>query len=406
MSPSPARSKPPPPHLSLLMNPLPEPPDENDHMISPQIYKDEPGFFNPANSQTDSIALILEKINELEKKISQPSLPNDLTTLLSRLCKNIESLTEKQKETDKMIKLMLNRLDTLENRPTNTQTIVSTNTRPNRSTNNGPLSYADAIITGTQKAMHPLPKKPSFPTQDLPQSEQNKFKKFSIVIRTKFGATKPFKGITTQESYNRVNKALMEVNAKQDNNPLLDNRATWTHLADPVFVTSPTTYPVIVHSCPTFLDFDDEICIKALLQQNEIPRDRVSRIRWLGHPKEEEKSHGSVVIQLTDKITAQQLLRGGLVFDGTFMRTMPYTSGPLQCFNCLKTGHQAYQCKKNPTCIKCGGDHTPQDCKDSTYVPSIKRCVRCINEDIHLNGTTDKYKDKYRHSCLSQRCPI
>ncbi|MBW0500943.1 hypothetical protein O181_040658 [Austropuccinia psidii MF-1] len=220
MSPSPARSKPPPPHLSLLMNPLPEPPDKNENVISPQIYKDEPGFFNPANSQTNSTALILGNINKLKKKISQRSLPNDLTTLLSRLCEKIESLTEKQKETDKTIKLMLNRLDAFENRPTNTQAIVSTNIRPTNRTNNGPLSYADAITTGTQKATHPLPKKPTFATQYLSQSEQNKFKKFSMVICTKFGATKPFKGITTQESYNRVNKALMEVNAKQDNNPV------------------------------------------------------------------------------------------------------------------------------------------------------------------------------------------
>ncbi|MBW0523295.1 hypothetical protein O181_063010 [Austropuccinia psidii MF-1] len=95
MSPSPACSKPPPPQLSLLMNRLPNPPDENDHMISPQIYKDEPGFFSPENSQTEATTVILEKINKLEKKISQRNLPNDLTTLLIRLCKKIESLTKK-----------------------------------------------------------------------------------------------------------------------------------------------------------------------------------------------------------------------------------------------------------------------------------------------------------------------
>ncbi|MBW0508239.1 hypothetical protein O181_047954 [Austropuccinia psidii MF-1] len=306
---------------------------------------------------------------------------------------------------------MLNRLNSLKTRQTNTQTEVSTNPRPANKTAYSPLSWAEIITTETPKTTHPLPKKPTFATQEPAQTEQNHFKKFSIVIPTNFGATKPFKDKTTQESYNRVNEALMEVNAKQDNNPaearcLLDNRATWTHLADPVFVTSPTTYAVIVHACPTFLDFDDEICTKAFLQQNEIDNNKVLCIQWLGHPKEEEKSHGLVVIQLTDKATAQQLLRGGLIFNGTFMRPMPYTPGPHQCFNCLKTGHQAYQCKNDPTCIKCGGNHTPQDCKDSTYVPSVKRCVQCINEDIQLKGSTNKYKDKYRHSCLSQQCPI
>ncbi|MBW0488301.1 hypothetical protein O181_028016 [Austropuccinia psidii MF-1] len=399
MSPSPARSKPPPPQLSLLMNPLPDPPDENDHMFSPQIYEDEHGFLNSTHTQTDAITLILEKINEIEKQLHHQNLPSELTTLLNRLCDKVESLAAKQSETDKAIGAILKRLDQLENQPTNKQ----------KETN-----------------------KPTATAQTPTPTDQNKFKKYSIVIRTKFGATKPFAGKTTQEAYNRVNKALMEVNAKHDNNPirikaiikypsgdvrlftrtraeakwLLDNRATWTHVADPVFVTSPTSYPVIAHSCPTFLDFEDEISRNAFLHQNEIPKEKVLRIRWLGHPKEDEKSHGSIVIQLTDKITAQQLLRGGLVFDGTFMQTMPYTPGPAQCFNCLKTGHQAHMCKNDPTCIKCGEKHLPQTCDDPSYIPSIKRCIRCINADKQLNGTADKYEEKYRHSCLSQQCPI
>ncbi|MBW0522953.1 hypothetical protein O181_062668 [Austropuccinia psidii MF-1] len=153
------------------MSPLPDPPDENDHMISPQIYEDEPGFFNPENSQTEATTIILEKINDLEKKISQCNLPNDLTTLLTRLCEKIESLTEKQKETKKMIKLMLNRMDTLGNRQTNTQAIVSTNIRPANKTNYGPLSYAEAITTGTLKATQPLPK--SCPNQNKTDSKKS-----------------------------------------------------------------------------------------------------------------------------------------------------------------------------------------------------------------------------------------
>ncbi|MBW0471590.1 hypothetical protein O181_011305 [Austropuccinia psidii MF-1] len=41
MSPSPALSKP-PPQLSQLMNPLPDPPDPDDQMDMPEIYKGEP----------------------------------------------------------------------------------------------------------------------------------------------------------------------------------------------------------------------------------------------------------------------------------------------------------------------------------------------------------------------------
>ncbi|MBW0528314.1 hypothetical protein O181_068029 [Austropuccinia psidii MF-1] len=157
-------------------------------------------------------------------------------------------------------------------------------TSTDRTNTSPPLFAAVVSATNNPRPTNPLPNKPATIVQPPSTTEQNKFKKFSIVIRTKFVATKPFAGKTTQEAYNKVNKALMEVNVKQDKNPiqikaiikypsgdvrlftqtkaeakwLLENRATWTHLADPVFVMPPTSYPVIVHSCPTFLDFEDE----------------------------------------------------------------------------------------------------------------------------------------------------
>ncbi|MBW0529834.1 hypothetical protein O181_069549 [Austropuccinia psidii MF-1] len=162
---------------------------------------------------------------------------------------------------------------------------------------------------------------------------------------------------------------------------LLENRAGWTHCADPLFVTSPPTFPVIVPSCPTYVDVEDDICKNSLLEQNKIQKEDVDRIQWLGHPKEEDKSHGSLIIHIANKQLAHQILRGGLIFNGNFMRMMAYTPGPPQCFNCLKTGHQEYQCKNTPTCSKCGGTHSPQDCKDLGYTPSIRR----INWQTHDN---------------------
>ncbi|MBW0587920.1 hypothetical protein O181_127635 [Austropuccinia psidii MF-1] len=115
---------------------------------------------------------------------------------------------------------MLNRLNNLKNQPTNTQTKVITTPQLAKKTNNTALSYAEAIVIGAPKITHQLPKKPNFTTKNPPSSEKNKFKKFSIVIQTKFGATKHFEGKTMQESYKKVNKALMEGNTKQDKTPV------------------------------------------------------------------------------------------------------------------------------------------------------------------------------------------
>ncbi|MBW0531995.1 hypothetical protein O181_071710 [Austropuccinia psidii MF-1] len=88
------------------------------------------------------------------------------------------------------------------------------------------------------------------------------------------------------------------------------------------------------------------------------------------------------------------------------MRTTTYTPGTPQCFNCLKTRHQAFQCKENPICKRFGGTHQPQDCKDLSYTPSIKRCVQCLNQDKSNNQPIDLYNKKFRHSALSQKFPI
>ncbi|MBW0510275.1 hypothetical protein O181_049990 [Austropuccinia psidii MF-1] len=98
---------------------------------------------------------------------------------------------------------MLDRLNAPENQSNNKQTEVSTNLKNTDNTNKSPLSFAAVLATGTPRITNSLPKKPTPTTQSLTRSEQNKFKKFSIVIRTKFGATKLFEGKTTQESYKK-----------------------------------------------------------------------------------------------------------------------------------------------------------------------------------------------------------
>ncbi|MBW0517155.1 hypothetical protein O181_056870, partial [Austropuccinia psidii MF-1] len=104
----------------------------------------------------------------------------------------------------------------------------------------------------------------------------------------------------------------------------------------------------------------------SILQQNEIKKEQVDRIRWLGHPKEEEKSHGSLIIYFTDRNLAHQILRGG---------------------------HQAFQCKEDPTCSKCGDKHRPQDCKDLGYTPSVKR-TSTATQPLAKSAPSDKKKSK------------
>ncbi|MBW0464916.1 hypothetical protein O181_004631 [Austropuccinia psidii MF-1] len=48
---------------------------------------------------------------------------------------------------------------------------------------------------------------------------------------------------------------------------LLLNENTYTHLADPNFVTSPITYPILARSFPTSLDVEDERNVNKIFKQ-------------------------------------------------------------------------------------------------------------------------------------------
>ncbi|MBW0487922.1 hypothetical protein O181_027637, partial [Austropuccinia psidii MF-1] len=143
-----------------------------------------------------------------------------------------------------------------------------------------------------------LPNKPPPALQRFQPQEFNKLKKYNIVIGPRLGSPKPFEGKANQEFNNKINKALFEINSKYENNPiqikdstryasgniklftktrhgaawLLNYREEWTHLAESTFVTSPTLIPVIAHSCPAYLDLDDNTNSDNLLKQNEIEK--------------------------------------------------------------------------------------------------------------------------------------
>ncbi|MBW0493891.1 hypothetical protein O181_033606 [Austropuccinia psidii MF-1] len=222
MSPSPARSKPPPKQLESLMNPAPDPPDDDDHMIIPEIYESEPGFLNQNRNEDQSniLTLILKKIETLENREANITLPTALTTLLTRMNNKIKELTEKQAKTDKIIEDLLRKI----NNNTNTQK-TSNNTENTRQNNNPsqeslPLSFA-AVTAKNPKTTDPiLPKRPPPELCQTQAQDYNKFKKYHIVIRTKFGAPKPFKKTSPQTACNTINKALMDINANCDNTPI------------------------------------------------------------------------------------------------------------------------------------------------------------------------------------------
>ncbi|MBW0529293.1 hypothetical protein O181_069008 [Austropuccinia psidii MF-1] len=257
MSPSPACSKPASTQLELLMNPTPDPPDDDDHMIIPKIYKSKPGFLTQNRNEDHSniLKLILKKIQILEKPETNLTLRTAITTLITRLNHKIEELAKKQAKMDKIINDLLKTVNINANTQQKNNNPVSTPPPNNLNQEMHPLFFA-AMAAKTQKTTGLiLPKRPPPEIFQTQPHKNNSFKKYHIIIRTKFGAPKPFEKTPPQAACNTINKVLMEMNANCDNTPiriraftrypsgkiklytrsraeacwLLENRARWTH---------------------------------------------------------------------------------------------------------------------------------------------------------------------------------
>ncbi|MBW0544876.1 hypothetical protein O181_084591 [Austropuccinia psidii MF-1] len=95
------------------MNPTPDPPDKDYHMIIPKIYESEPGFLTQtqSNNPLNILTTILQKIENIEKREANITLPTGLTTLITRLNDRIDELAKKQLKMDKVINYLLTNIN-------------------------------------------------------------------------------------------------------------------------------------------------------------------------------------------------------------------------------------------------------------------------------------------------------
>ncbi|MBW0488980.1 hypothetical protein O181_028695 [Austropuccinia psidii MF-1] len=185
MSPSPARTKPP---LSVRITDEPHsrPPEENDHMIIQEVYKSQPGFLTQTQNETQSsiLSIIIQKIENLERKETNMTLHTAMSTSMTRLNDRINELTEKQSMMEKVINDLLSKRDKTHEQQATTNNMVSPSL-PKSPQTSAPLSFA--MITAKTTSMNDtgLPKRPPQVACLNRTQEQNQFKKFHIVIWTK-----------------------------------------------------------------------------------------------------------------------------------------------------------------------------------------------------------------------------
>lgn len=286
-----------------------------------------------------------------------------------------------------------------------------------------PRSWAHAAAEGLKITSNKTP------TDPPPNQVINAFRPSQVIIQNAEGKT-PFEGVKPAEIVLHVNEALSQLEAKISGRKievkgaaslpsgsikfftatraeatwLLENRSSWTTLADPDLLTSPTVFPAVVDSVPMeYYDRVDEIK-ELLAEQNPVPIKKIHSIRWLSKPHPEQRS-GSVIINLLDKELTNKMIRGSVYFEGYSLRVRACKKNRVQCYRCQEPGHISVQCKRDLLCKHCGDKHDSRTCQ----APQLARpqCVRCIQQDTMLNPEAQivKTSEKYAHSASSINCP-
>lgn len=396
-------------------------------MSGVDMYVAEGPLPGDAAPQTDRLAAVLDslvlRMENLEKamgsKIPEPSGPSrsdSFNTLLVRIEEIAANLIKLQKQVEA--------LPSSSNTTSPAQSAPQPASLPQRPA----ILYSEKVVRGSgvggqAKGTKSLPAVP-------PNSYINRFKLGQVVIRKRFDQPKPFEGLSAAQIAAKINEALNFAEAKINQEPitvkavaqfpngdvkvftkdrpaakwLLDNKHLWTEKADPKFVTTRTSYPVLLHSCPTSFEVDNKEHITMLCQQNSIDPAQVHRIRWLLNPKLSGKATSTLLVSFLDRRLALDIERAGLCYNSLHLKGQHYLQGPKECYNCLAVGHLAHSCKEKPLCSRCGENHNSASCggmEDATH-----SCQRCLNQDKKAAIDIDLADPKYDHSPFSNTCPI
>ncbi|MBW0460966.1 hypothetical protein O181_000681 [Austropuccinia psidii MF-1] len=223
---------------------------------------------------------ITKRLNAMEEKQCANSKQNkeiatpNVNDVMHRIIIENKELKRHVKELEKIIKENQNTKETTIKTPTFSET-MSNNI--------------------TTRVVHPFPP---------PHNKFiNLFKRGNITIRTQRDGEKPFRNMSPEQIVLTVEEALGIIDEKVNDQKieiksmiryesgdirlltkdrmqsrwLLENRHLWTHLADPLFITSQSLYLVLIHSVPIYFEAEDELFIQEFFSENNIPREAMKR---------------------------------------------------------------------------------------------------------------------------------
>ena len=87
------------------------------------------------------------------------------------------------------------------------------------------------------------------------------------------------------------------------------------------------------------------------------------------------KTSPVIKISFSSSTEKDSATTNGLYIMGQFFKPQPFIQikRPVRCFKCQRFGHILSNCRGDPACVKCKGNHSMTDCPDDTSCS----CVNC-----------------------------
>ena len=142
-----------------------------------------------------------------------------------------------------------------------------------------------------------------------------------------------------------------------------------------------------MHDVP--IEYDETVILRSVIELN-LPDFKLEDVKLIYmYPARDEKKHRSCVVEI--KPACRKALEGRprIYIKWQSCRFADYVS-TLQCYQCLKHGHKAGECKNPARCGHCAGEHNTNTCTKK----SALKCHICVTAKIQNSAHSAFDKSK------------
>ena len=230
--------------------------------------------------------------------------------------------------------------------------------------------------------------------------------KANEVISKMTDAKKPTRARVESASISRKGAILLTLDSKEtvawirepeNEMTFADSFVKGAHIRDRVF-------SLIAPSIPLTFEPDNATHLREIEEANNLPSRVIRKARWIKPigRRRPGQTHAYAIMSLSSVVTANKIIKDGVVICGKVVRPTKQKQEPAQCMKCRRWGHFAAYClDADDTCGTCGGKHRTSACEN-------KEKLHCVSCGDNSHASWDRACPEFTKRCaiLDERNPL